>query len=162
MQLVMGNPFHRNNRLRALVGVVALLATQGCYAFRPLLGATPRVGERVRVELTPSGSMELARYLGPNVAVVEGDLSSIASDGTMMVAVDFVHMMNGVRQPWSGEGLVSIPAAYSSGLTQRTFLKSQSIFAGTVLTVVLIGIAIIALRAGGAGGGGDGNPPPPP
>lgn len=156
------NMMHRFRRASALVAALALACTEACYAYRPPLAAVPKLGERVRVVLTPEGTTELARYLGPNVAVAEGGLASVGGDGSYVVNVDFVQTMNGIRQPWSGEGVVSFPSAFRSEVQQRTFLKPQSIIAGTALAVALIAIAIIALRAGGAGGDGGGQPPPPP
>jgi hypothetical protein len=157
------NVLKRFRRARAVVATLALASTEACYAYRPLAGPAPRVGERVRVVLTPEGTTELARYLGPSVAVAEGGLESVGDDGTFALAVDFVQMMNGIRQPWTGEGMVSIPSAYRSEVQQRVFLKRQSIVAGTVLAAGLVAIAVIALRAGGAQGGegGNGGQPPP-
>jgi hypothetical protein len=80
----------------------------------------------------------------------------------MMVAVDFVRMSNGTRQPWNGEGVVSIPPQYVVDMRERTFQRGKSIVAGTGLTVALIATAVAALRIAGAGGSGSGGPPPPP
>jgi hypothetical protein len=105
----------------------------------------------------------MARFLGPRVIVAEGRLNSIENGGAMILAVDFVQMADGIRQPWSGEGVVTFPPAYISQVSERTFLRRQSYVAGTALTTGLIAIAIIAIRTGGAGGeGGGGGPPPPP
>lgn len=148
--------------MSAVVAMVTTVTTQACYAYKPIAGTTPKLGERVRVVLTPEGSTELARYLGPNVAVAEGGLASVGGDGTYVVAVDFVQMMNGIRQPWTGEGVVSIPAGYHSEIRQRTYLRNQSFVAAGALAVVLIATAIAALKSAGAAGNGDGQPPPPP
>jgi hypothetical protein len=155
--------FPRVRAVAAVVAVMALASTQACYAYKPIASVTPKVGERVRVVLTPQGTVELARYLGPNVTVAEGGLSSVGGEGALVIAVDFVQMTNGVRQPWTGEGVVSIPSAYRSEVHERTFLKRQSIFGVTGLAVGLMAVAVIALRSGGAGGssGGGGVPPPP-
>lgn len=155
----------RTRRAILLATALAVAAAQGCYAYLPApAAAAPNPGERVRVALTTEGTVELARYLGPNVAVAEGELSSTDPAGTMVVAVDYVEQVNGVRQPWSGEGLVSIPANLRGEVKQRTFLRKQSIIAGAALTAGLIVTAIVALKAGGAAGGdgsGGGQPPPP-
>lgn len=153
----------RFRRARAVVATIALMTTEACYAYRPVVTPTPTVGGRVRVVLTREGTTELARYLGPNVAVAEGDLSSIATDGAYSVAVDFVQMMNGIRQQWTGEGLVSIPSIFRSEVHERVFLRRQTTIAAAAITAGLVAIAAIALAAGGAGGGtngGGGQPPP--
>jgi hypothetical protein len=146
-------------RVTALAVGVALAS--GCYSYLPVTAA-PKAGQRVRIALTPEGSVELTRFLGPGVAEAEGQLSSVSADGSMVVAVDFVRMSNGVRQPWSGEGVVSIPSTYVAHMRERTYLRRQSMVAGAGLTVALVATAIVALRSGGIGGGGGGPPPPPP
>jgi len=155
--------FIRSRGTRSLVATFALVCVEACYAYVPLPGsAAPRVAERARVSLTADGTRELARYLGPNVVVAEGAVSSVES-GTVVLAVDYVQTSNGVRQPWTGEGNVSIPAMYRSDIQERTFQKRQTIVASTALVVALIATAILALRSGSAsttGAGGGGQPPP--
>ena len=149
---------------KALVaGLSALLVlATGCYTYRPIT-TTPRVNERVRLTLTEQGSVELARFLGPRVAAAEGSLNALTGDGAMVVAVDFVQMADGTRQPWSGEGVVTFPANHVREVRERTFLRRQSYVAGAALTGGIIAVAIIALKIGGAeGNGGGGGPPPPP
>lgn len=159
------NALIRLRRTRAAVATTAVLSLQACYTFVPLAAtATPRVGEQVRVVLTPEGTVELARYLGPNVGTVEGMLSSANGDGTIAVAVEYVQLMNEVRQPWSGEGVVEIPALYRREVYERVFQKRQSIVAATGLAAALVATAAIALKVGGAKGDADGaggTPPPP-
>jgi hypothetical protein len=158
------NAFSRLRRTRAVIATITLMCSQACYSFLPLAGAsTPREGDRVRVVLTPEGTAELARYLGPNVVVAEGGLSSIDGNGTMVVLVDYVQTANGLRQPWSGEGVVSFPTMYRREVDERVFQKRRTIVAGTAIATALVTTAIIALRAGGAKGGtdaGGGTPPP--
>jgi hypothetical protein len=144
---------------KSLAAALVFILASGCYTYRPV--TTPRVSERVRLTLTGQGTEELARFLGPRVVVAEGDLAAMRND-SMVVAVDFVQMTDGVRQPWSGEGVVTFPAAYVREVRERTFLRRQSYVAGTALTGGLIAAAIFALRGGGAEGGGGGGPPPPP
>ena len=151
-------------RRRALVlAALVMAAGQGCYTYRPLpSSAAPRLSERVRIELTPQGTTELARYLGPNVTVAEGHVSSVAADGAMVVAVDFVQQANGTKQPWSGEGVVSFPSMYRSAVHERKFLRKQTIIASAALGAGLVSTAIVALKQGGAGGDGTGPGTPPP
>ena len=154
----------RFRRTGAVVAIVAMTMSQACYVYKPITSTVPaKNGERVRVVLTPEGSTELARYLGPSVAIAEGDLTAIRDDGTWAVAVDFVQQMNGVRQPWSGEGMVSFPQQYRAEVLQRTYMRNQSIVAGIALTTLVVAVAIIALNAAGALGsdGGGGTQPPP-
>jgi hypothetical protein len=152
----------RNSHLRALVAAV-ILGTQACYSFVPLAsGANPRIGQPARVRLTAEGTAELARYLGPNVAWVEGNVVSIADDGTIMMAVETVEQTNELRQPWTGEGVVAIPAKYRAEAHGRVFQKRRSIVASALLGVGLIALGVIAFRGVGSGEGGIEVPPPPP
>ena len=147
----------------ATLAIVAMAATQACYAYTPIAStASPKVGERARIVLTRDGTTELARYLGPNIAVAEGVVSSVGGDGTLVIAVTFIRSLNGVPQPWTGEGQGSIPREYHAEVQGRTFLRNQSILAGGALLAGLIATAIVALRAGGAKGGEDGGGTPPP
>lgn len=125
-------------------------------------GALPAPGERVRVTLTPQATISLAQYLGPNVSVVDGVLSSVDAGGGLMVLVDMVQTFNGVSQQWIGEGNVLIPRSDVFDLKQRTLQRRRTIVASVALTLSLVGLAIVALRSGGAGGDAVVPPPPPP
>lgn len=155
------NPF-RSHAAR-VVGATLILATQACYTFVPLAAGTrPPVGQQVLVFLTPEGTAELARYLGPNVTAAEGMVDSITEDGSIMLAVQYVEHTNQIRQPWSGEGIVAIPAIYRREVRERSFHKRRSVAAGTLLSLGLMSLAVVALRGGKSGGGGVEVPPPPP
>ena len=119
---MMGKRFRRQG---AGLAVVVMTASQACYAYKPIATtASPKTGERARIVLTPDGTTELARYLGPSVSIVEGAVSAVRDDGTLVVAVTFVQQLNGVRQVWTGEGMVSIPPQYRSEVHERTFLRN--------------------------------------
>lgn len=155
---------NRGRRPLAAVVSLTLLTTQACYAYQPVAASVvPVAGERVRVSLTSEGTTELARYLGPLVTGAEGQISEIRDDGTLVLAVELVEQSSGVRQPWSGEGVVAFPANYRAGLERRTFMRRQTVMTSVALAAALVATAIFALRAGGAEGdpGGGGTPPPP-
>lgn len=146
-----------------LACTIALAANTACYAYQPSTTATPTPQSRVRVRLTPEGTRELARYLGPRVETVDGTFTGTAPDGAMTVAVDWVQLSTGARQAWNGEGTVTIPAAYVTGVQQRTLQRGPTIFAALALAGALVAISAIALNTGGSQGGGDGGgggPPP--
>jgi hypothetical protein len=148
-------------KIRLLATALGWFALTGCYVYTPVT-TTPRSGERIRVSLTQQGTVELARYLGPRVTVAEGTLQSVATDGAYVVAVDFVQLADRTRQPWTGEGSVTVPLNYASGAQQRTFRKRQTVVTAAAISGGIIAAAVIALRTGGAGGGGGTPPPPPP
>lgn len=148
------------NRIRrpiALFTAIALMNATACYSYLPIATeASPNMGERVRMTLTHEGTTELARFLGPRVTMAEGELSAMTPGGDFVVAVDFVQTVDGIRQPWSGEGMVTIPKTYVTSTRQRTFLKRQTVVATTLITVLLIVVARIALNSGVFGGDGGG------
>lgn len=151
----------RTSNSLGAIAVTALLAS-GCYGYLPVDAGAPPSGDRIRVVLTSEGSRELARVLGPGVTVAEGTVSAHEMDGTIQLGVDYVHLQNGMRMPWTGEGTVRIPASYRESVARRTYLRRQSIVAGGALAALLVTTAVVAIRAGGAGGSdGPGVPMPP-
>lgn len=150
------------SRAARVLGATLILTTQACYTFVPVAGPRPVVGQQALVYLTPEGTVELARYLGPNVAAVEGIVASVTEDGSIMMAVQFVEQSNQLRQPWTGEGVVAIPQMYRREVRERAFQKRRSVVAGTLLSLGLMSLAVIALRGGKSGNGGVEVPPPPP
>jgi hypothetical protein len=142
--------------VRRIVGVLlafALGVNSGCYAFVPAGGGVaPVVGSTVRLSLTPEGMTELARFLGPRVAVVEGTLTAQSSDGAMVIGVEMVQTSDGVRQPWSGEGVVTVPKMYVVDVGVRTLNRRQTTIGTIALVASVVAIALLALAVGGAHG----------
>lgn len=149
------------NRLSLLA--LALMST-GCYSYLPIQPNTaPKTAERVVLDLTPQGTVEMARYLGPRVVKAEGMLMTIAENGDMNVAVDFVQMSDGTKQPWAGEGSVIFPRTYVDVVRERHFEKRKTIIASVATVGALIAATIITMKQTGIfGGDGGGGVPPPP
>lgn len=148
--------------MRRVVLFAALVSLGACFSYQPVApSASPVVGQDVQVTLTPEGTAELARYLGPGVNRADGRLVSIGSEGALNIAVDYVAMTNGMRQPWSGEGSVIFPKAYLESVRERKFEKRRTIMGSTALAGVLVGLTIAAIRGGRAGGGDGGGGIPP-
>ena len=148
--------------MRRVVIVAALVSLGACFSYQPVApSASPVVGQDVQVTLTPEGTAELARYLGPGVNRADGRLVAIGDAGALNIAVDYVGMTNGMKQPWSGEGSVIFPKAYLEAVRERKFEKRRTIMGSTALAGVLVGLTIAAIRGGRAGGadGGGGIPP---
>ena len=153
----------RFRRFAMTVGGVALALNTACYAYQPATQPLVPGNQRLRLQLTPEGTTELARYLGPRVAAVEGMLSSAVPDGALVVGVQWVELVDGVRQQWAGEGVVTFPAAYVTSVKESTLNRRQTTLAGIALVGALIAIAVAALGIGGSGGGpGTGTDSPPP
>jgi hypothetical protein len=147
-------------KMLAASATVALAFDTACYAYVPMRTSAPAPapGADVRVQLNREGTTELARYLGPRVFSADGKLSSVSSDGALVVDVSSVQIVDGPRQQWNGEGLVTFPQAYVTGVQVRTLDRRKSTIAGIVLAVSLAGIMELVIRGGGssnapAGGG---------
>ncbi len=154
--------FIRFRRLAFALGGLALGINGGCYAWQPAPAVIP-ASQRLRIHLTPDGTSELARYLGPRVSVAEGVLSGVAPDGTLMLGVQSVQTSDGVRQAWTGEGDVSFPAQYVNRVEQSLLNRRKSVLAGGLLGAAVVAVAVAALGTAGANGGegtGTGSPPP--
>lgn len=143
-------PFRRPS---AVAATLALLANTACYAYQSA-AATPRPTAGVRLRLTAEGSTELARYLGPNVVVVTGQLASVLPNGGLSVAPVWIKAANGVELPWNGEGEVSVPPRYVVDLQQRVYHGRRTAVAAAAMTAALVGIAVAALKTGGSQGAG--------
>lgn len=152
----------RTVRFAAAACAAALALQSACYAYQPVARPLASQHERLRVRLTSDGTTALARDLGPRIALVEGTLDEVSADGALSIAVDWVQSVDGVRQPWTGEGRLSIPPMYVDGVQRHTLQRTRSVVAGVALAGGLVALAVVALRTGGAGGGGDGGTGGPP
>jgi hypothetical protein len=139
------------------------MVNTACYAYTPVTGgAAPASAQLVRVRLTSEGTTELARFLGPRVVEVEGTLSKVGADGALVVGPEWVKLADGLRQPWSGEGVVTFPLRYTQGVEQRTFDRRKTILASVVTVVSAVGLALLAFGSISTKGDGSSPPPPPP
>lgn len=154
---------NRRARTFAIVaGAAALAFDSGCYAYHPAPATLAPERQRVRLHLSADGTTELARYLGPRIAAVEGFLVARQPDGALDVGIESVQTADGTRQPWSGEGTVSFPAAYVTGVDVNTLDRQKSVLAAVALTAGIIAISIAALKVSGSqgdAGTGGGTPP---
>lgn len=138
---------------RALPVVLLLLC--GCYVNVPLV-TTPEPGSRVHLALTDRGSVDLAQYLGPRVAAVDGRLVQ-SDDSVISVSVSQVVMQNGDDQLWKGES-VAIPREAIASVQRRKLSFWRS---GIIGGVVAAAAFLIGSQAGGASGGGKKGGQPP-
>lgn len=151
-------------RLTLALGAMALLLNLGCYSFqRPATGVVP-AGMIVRVKFTPEGTVALARFVGPRVGGVEATLDSVRADGTLVLAVETVEIVDGQRQPFTGEGEVAVPRDMVANIEQRVLDRQRSWITAIVISAVAVAIASLAMHSAGAHTTGDassGTPPAP-
>src|SRR5260370_6234941 len=143
----------------ARFAALALLSSlAGCYNYAPLTTLDPRTGTRVTAQLTDSASFALARYLGRDVAAVEGRLLTV-TDQDISIAVAAVRHSNGLEHYWRGE-VVTLPRGDVATLRERKLAPGRSAF----LVLAGVGGSLALLEAFGVfstGSGGISTPPPP-
>jgi hypothetical protein len=136
------------SRALALLTLPTLLAA--CHSYVPVITA-PGPGTRLSAELTDTGTSELARYVGPRVAVIEGGLVS-ASDSAVTLSVILTRQHNGVDSYWTGEQ-VTVPRPYIAHLTERRLARGRTAVATGGFTALLAALALAF--SGGFNGGGN-------
>jgi hypothetical protein len=138
------------------VSPIVLILLCGCYVNVPLT-MTPEPGSRVHVALTDQGSVDLAQYLGPRVAGVDGRLVQ-SSDSAVSISVTQVVMQSGDEQLWKGESVAIPRNAIATVQGRKRSFGRSGIIGGALAAAALI----IGTRAGGgsSGGGKKGGPPP--
>ena len=146
-------------RIRTPVLFAALVATAGCYTYRPVASPHLEPGRFVVAELTERGSERLAGYLGRDVRQVRGRCLSV-SDSALVVSVSSVELQGGVTLGWQGE-TVSLPRGLIARLEERRLARGRSavVVGGSIVAVVAVGAGFSLLGGGSASAGG---PPPGP
>ena len=130
----------------------------GCYKYTPLATADPAPGARIAVDLTPTGSDTLARFVGPNVMAIEGRVVE-AAGSDLLLAVSVVRKRTGEEDFWKGE-TVSIPRGVVSGLRQRRLATGRTLLLAGAVAALGATVGAAASGGGSGGGGGGGGPPP--
>jgi len=133
-----------------VAGIVSLAMNTACYSYVPVQTIPPSSAD-VRVELSKDGTSDLARYLGPRVIAVDGKLSAIAADGSLIIAVSMVQIEDGPHQIWTGEGDVTFPQGYLTSVQVRTLNKKKSTIAAIAIAASLVAVMEVIVKAGGAG-----------
>jgi hypothetical protein len=134
-------------------GVVALLTVLcgACYTAVGTSHDALRPGVHVYVDLTESGTTNVARYVGPNVRQVYGDVRE-NSGGGLIIALRSVTDRQAIETPWAGESL-AIPRAEIVSIRERRLSRRRSWVLATAVTAALLAGA----RAFGVLGGGEGH-----
>ena len=132
---------------RALASTLAaagLGLNAGCYAYTPVTPPRSTPGTEVRVTLAEQGAAEIARFVGPRAASLEGRVVS-GSDSALTLAVTTITRTNGVEETWPGDQVVIPRSAVALAQTRRVArARTLMLTAAIVAAGVLIGAALKA------------------
>jgi hypothetical protein len=145
----------------ALLATVGVATSSGCYTYVPVSPRQERVGSDVRVILTPAGTEDLARFLGPRVHAVDGSVASINAEGDPAIGVTWLQLVDGSRQPWMGQGVVTVPTAHIADVAVHRLDRPKSYVAAALVGIALGAITYAAVQGGGGNmreNPGDGSP----
>lgn len=133
---------------------VGLAFAAGCYGYYPEPEPSSLVGHQLLLTLTDSGSVVLARQLGPSIDAVAGRLTADSAT-KFMVAIAMVRRRDGIEADWRGE-VVGIAHPLVAEVSERRFSRGR-----TTLFSAALGIALVAIREAfqGEGGGFGGTSP---
>jgi len=139
--------------MRVLKSAIFALVLSGCYTYGDVASPKPELGKPMRVALTLTGGDSLARWLGPNVATIDGRLVQ-DSPTAYEIGVNSVVMHSGMEQYWKGE-TVTIPKGLIASIQERKFSWAKTgLLAGVVIATA------VALQQSGTIGGSQSHPPP--
>lgn len=153
----------RYTRLRATAALGTALCTvvgTGCYAYMPVPRGTVLPGRPVELTLSDSGTLVVARSVGPAAEAVRGTLAA-DSAGSYVLAVQGVRRRNGADEEWGRERL-AVPRVLVTGVAERSLARTRTvIFGAGVVAAVVLARALFGGNGGsnaGAGPGGSGGP----
>lgn len=126
-------------RATAALAIAALGVNVGCYSYVAVPAAQETTGRELRVTLAEGSAGELARYLGPRAASLEGKLVG-RSDSALTVSVTTVTRTNGVEETWPGDAVVLPRSAIATTATRRPDKVRSILVAGGIV----VGVALIA------------------
>jgi hypothetical protein len=141
-------------RRRAFALLTVPTVLSACHRYVPVTGALPE-GARVSIDLTDRGTVELARFVGPGVGALEGQIVRM-DDSVVTIGVKTARQRNGIESYWAGEQ-VPIDRDYIATVEERQISRPRTAVAAAGFTLLLSALAV-AFTGGFSGGsaGGDG------
>ena len=138
-------------RAVAALGLALSPTVSGCYAYTPVAPGPVPSRRPVELTLTDSGTVVVARAVGPSAEAVRGTLAG-DSAGSYVLAVDGVRRRNGSDEAWTGERLV-VPRVLVTGTATRSLSRTRTGLAGVGLVA---GVVLARALFNGAGGSNSG------
>jgi hypothetical protein len=145
---------------RTALAAAAASLQVACYNYEPMRRSALVPSAYLAVTLTPTGSDELARYLGPNVLVVRGRFLRMTERG-LSLSVKSVEVSPGALLAWQGETVV-VPQEFVWSVEQRRAARGKmALLAGASFLGVLIVSQLFGAGSSGTATGGTGSGPSP-
>ncbi|MGH7516394.1 MAG: hypothetical protein ACREOC_02825 [Gemmatimonadales bacterium] len=122
------------------LGVIALLLASGCYRYSsagPVDSVAPSPGSRIAIRLTEQGAADLARHLGNQVTVVEGNVITAGPDG-LEVSVVETEDARRVVSGWNGERVI-LARQYIAAVQERRFSPGATSLVGAIVVGSMAG-----------------------
>jgi hypothetical protein len=154
---------HRTSRAAApraatLLTAATLALAAGCYSYVPVTPAASRPGTELRVTIAEPGAAELARFLGPRAASVEGNLVA-SSDTGVTLSITTITRSTGVEETWPGDQVVIPKSAIARTETRRLARgRTVGLTAAFIAASALLGAALSNVEDITRGGTRPGNP----
>lgn len=134
--------------------LLGCLGLSGCYRVTSLGSArTPDTDSRIVAELTRSGSLDMAPWIGEGASAVEGRVLS-ASSTEWELALTRVEYEGSASMPWNGERIV-FPVGSLEEVRERQLDNRRSAVFAAAVTGAVAGLGFWFF-GGGFGGGTDG------
>ncbi len=134
--------------------LLSLAATTGCYTYRPLAQTDPMPGQAVRVLLTPEGTDQVTRILGPRLAELDGRVASVGAD-SVQLQVRAARSADLIESYFKDDVLVLSRSGIAS-------IMAKKLAAGPTIALGGLAVAGAVGAAMATSGEGTSNVPPPP
>ncbi|MEO7520292.1 MAG: hypothetical protein ABIW79_00610 [Gemmatimonas sp.] len=143
------------SRKAAVLLLVHLVATTGCYTLTPVVNTGLPNGTQVALRITDAGRVVLGGSMGPEIDQIEGRLLQ-HSDSTYVLSVTGVRFLRGGEQRWNGER-ITVRNEHVSGVSEQQLSK----FRTGALAAASVAVVIFAVSKGigGFGNRDEGKPP---
>lgn len=148
----------RGPALRATAGpLCAVFLASACYRYVPAPSTDLVPGDVYRGYLSPDGSSEVARTMGPDMARFDGSVVSATDTGLLVAMRSSVRRTDPRRMVWSGEQLfVPRSAVLSFERRELDGRKTLGAFLLTAAGIAVTGAIWLSIKGKVGGNPGDG------
>jgi hypothetical protein len=144
--------------LTATLAAAALGLNTACYSYVRVPDAQSPAGSELRVTLADQSAGDLARFLGPRAASLEGRVVT-GSDTALTLSVTSITRTTGVEETWPGDQVVIPRTAIAAAETRRFAATRSLLLTGAIIVAgVIVGAALKSGPDVNSSGGGPSNP----